>query len=75
MCILLPHFKQGKRFCFSTYHLVNLRRISSASPVNVKYSCLAFVGDALLILSTVNDLFQSEYNSLKRRISSFLSFL
>ena len=49
--------------------LVNLRRISSASPVNVKYDRLVFGADTLLILSAVNDLFQSEYNSLKRRIS------
>ena len=42
MCILRPYFKQGKPSCFSTDNLVNLRRVSSASPVNVKYNCIAF---------------------------------
>ena len=39
MCVLLLYFKQGKRFCFSTDNLVNLKTISSASSVNVKYDC------------------------------------
>ena len=36
MCILLLYLKQGKSFCFSADNSVNLRRISSASLVNVK---------------------------------------
>ena len=69
MSILLRYFKQGKRVFFPTDNSVNLRRIISASPVNVKYDRLAFREDTLLIQSTMNHLFQSESNSLKRRIS------
>ena len=57
MCILLLYFKQGKRFCFSTNTLVNLRRMSSASS-------LTFKGNTRFTLSTANDLFQSEYNRI-----------
>ena len=57
---------------FPADNSVNLRRITS--PVNVKYDCLAFREDMLLIHSTMNDLFQSENNSLKSRISVTLTF-
>ena len=69
MNILLWYFKQGKRFPFSTNNSVNLRRISFAHPINVKYDCLAFREDMLLTHSTMTDLFQSKNNSLKSRIS------
>ena len=55
---------------FPADNSVNLRRISFASPVNVKYDCLAFREDMLLIHSTMNDLFQSGNNSLKSTIFS-----
>ena len=45
---------------------MNLRRISFAYPINVRYDCLA---DMLLTHSTFFDLFQSKNNSLKGRIS------
>ena len=48
---------------------MNLRRISFAYPINVKYDCLAFREDILLTHSTMIDLFLSKNNSLKFRIS------
>ena len=39
---------------------MNLRRISFAYPINVKYDCLAFREDMLLTHSTMIDLFQSK---------------
>ena len=56
-------------FLFPADNSVNLMRISFASPVNVKYDCSAFREDMLLIHLTMSDLFQSENNSLKSRIS------
>ena len=52
-------------FLFPADNSVNLRRIGFASPVNVKYDCLAFREDMLLSHSTMIDLFQSKNNSLK----------
>ena len=43
-------------FLFPADNSVNLRRISYASPVNVKYDYLAFREDMLLIHSTMNAL-------------------
>ena len=48
---------------------MNLRRISFAYAINVKYDCLAFREDMLLTHSRMIDLFQSKNNSLKSRIS------
>ena len=56
-------------FLFPADNSVNLRRISFAYPINVKYDCLAFREDMLLTHSTMIDLFQSKNNSLKSRIS------
>ena len=56
-------------FLFPADNSVNLRRISLAYPINVKYDCLAFREDMLLTHSTMIDLFQSKNNSLKSRIS------
>ena len=61
--------KQGKRFPFPADNSVNLRRISFAYAINVKYDCLAFREDMLLTHSTMIDLFQSKNNSLKSTIS------
>ena len=62
---------QRKKFVF--YHgisfldnSVNLKRICIASPVDVKYDCLAFREDMLLIHSAMNDLFQNESSALKK---------
>ena len=53
---------------------MNLRNLSFAYSINVKYDCKAFWEDMLLTHSTMNELFQSKNNSLKSRISATPAF-
>ena len=48
---------------------MNLRRISFAYPITVKYDCFAVREDMLVTHSTMIGLFQSKNNSLRSRIS------